>query len=82
MLLAGWPRSKRRGNYVVVHVDGLRLCLRNAATNGPVVHPSGDIYISMERHGGMILTGKTEELGVKLVPVPLSPIEKCVSMPV
>jgi hypothetical protein len=44
MLLAGRPRSKRRGNYVAVHVDGVTLCLRNAATNGPVAHPSGDIY--------------------------------------
>jgi hypothetical protein len=28
---------------------------------------------SMESHSGMILTGKTEELGEKPVPVPLSP---------
>jgi hypothetical protein len=28
-------------------------------------------YISMDSHGGMILTGETEELGEKLVPVPL-----------
>jgi hypothetical protein len=27
----------------------------------------------MESHGGMILTGKTEELGEKPVPVPLCP---------
>jgi hypothetical protein len=25
------------------HVDGVRLCLRNEATNGPIVHPTGDI---------------------------------------
>jgi hypothetical protein len=30
-------------------------------------------YTSMESHGGMILTGATEELGEKLVPVPLCP---------
>jgi hypothetical protein len=29
--------------------------------------------MSMESHGGMILTGKTEELGEKPVPVPLCP---------
>jgi hypothetical protein len=30
-------------------------------------------YMSMESHGGMILTGKTEVLGKKPVPVPLYP---------
>jgi hypothetical protein len=25
------------------HVDGVRLRLRNAATNGPIVHPPGNI---------------------------------------
>jgi len=29
--------------------------------------------MSMESHGGMKLTGKTEELGEKLAPVPLPP---------
>jgi hypothetical protein len=40
--------------FVVVHVDEERLCLRTAATNGPVVHSPGDI--SVESYGGMILT--------------------------
>jgi hypothetical protein len=31
------------------------------------------IYMIMEKDGGMILTGKTEELGEKLVPVSLCP---------
>jgi hypothetical protein len=30
-------------------------------------------YMNMESHHGMILTGKTEELGEKPVPVPLCP---------
>jgi hypothetical protein len=30
------------------------------------------IYVCVESYGGMILTGKTEELGEKPVPVPLS----------
>jgi hypothetical protein len=29
--------------------------------------------MSVESHGGMILTGETDELGEKLVPVPLCP---------
>jgi hypothetical protein len=29
--------------------------------------------MSMESHGGMILTGEPEELGEKTVPVPLCP---------
>jgi len=29
--------------------------------------------MSMESHGGMILTGETQELGEKPVPVPLRP---------
>jgi hypothetical protein len=27
----------------LVDYDGVRLCLRTAATNGPVVHPAGDM---------------------------------------
>jgi hypothetical protein len=26
------------------HIDGVRLCLWTAATNGPAVHPPGDIW--------------------------------------
>jgi hypothetical protein len=34
-------------NDVVVHVDGVRLCLSTAATNGHIVHPPD--YISVWR---------------------------------
>jgi hypothetical protein len=34
------------------HVDGVRLRLWIAATNGPTVHPSD--YMSIENYGGMI----------------------------
>jgi hypothetical protein len=30
-------------SFVVVHVDGVRLCLRTAATNRLIVHPPGNI---------------------------------------
>jgi hypothetical protein len=28
----------------LIDCDGVRLCLRTAATNGPIVHPSGDMW--------------------------------------
>jgi hypothetical protein len=35
-----------------IDYDGVRLCLRTAATNGPIVHPPGNrAYVSMESHG-------------------------------
>jgi hypothetical protein len=52
-------------------VDGVRLCLWTAVTNGPIVHSPGDTRIWGP--GGVILTGKTKELGDKPVPVPLCP---------
>jgi hypothetical protein len=52
-------------------VGGVRWCLWTATTNGPIVHPP-DECLSMESHGGMVLTGETEELG-EPVPVPLCP---------
>jgi hypothetical protein len=30
---------------IVVHVDGVRLCLWTAASNGPIFHPSDDTWI-------------------------------------
>jgi hypothetical protein len=42
-----------------------------AATNGPVVHPPGDVWAWSP--GGTILTGETEELVEKLVLVSHSP---------
>jgi hypothetical protein len=38
------------------HIDGVRLHLQITATNGPVVHPPGDM--SMDNHGGMTSTGE------------------------
>jgi hypothetical protein len=35
--------------YVVVHVDKVRLCLCTVATNGPTVHPPGDICVCVWR---------------------------------
>jgi hypothetical protein len=54
---------------VVVHVDGVGRRFRTAATNGPIVHPQ--VIYDMDSHGGMILTGKTEELGEKPLPMPI-----------
>jgi hypothetical protein len=39
------------------HVDGVRLRLSTAATNGPIVHPPGD-NTSMDNHGRMKQTEK------------------------
>jgi hypothetical protein len=46
-------------------------CLGTAATNGHNVHPPDDI--NMENDGGMTMTGGTEELWEKPVPVPFYP---------
>jgi hypothetical protein len=43
--------------FVADHFDGVTLCLWLAEINEPIVHSQGDI--SMESHGGMILTGRT-----------------------
>jgi hypothetical protein len=56
----------------VVRVNGVRLCLWTAAADGPFVHPQV-IYMNMESHDAIILTGKTEELGEKPVQFPLCP---------
>jgi hypothetical protein len=54
------------GLVVVVHVDGVGRRFRTAATNGPIVNPQ--VIYDMDSHGGMILTGKNEELGEKTSP--------------
>jgi hypothetical protein len=48
-----------------VHVNGVKLYLWNAAINGPIIHPPGDIWA----WGAMVewyWQRKTEELGKKL----------------
>jgi hypothetical protein len=54
---------------VVVHVDGASLCLSTAVTNGPVVHPTDDIY-EAESHDGVILRKRNRIIRIKPVPVP------------
>jgi hypothetical protein len=49
----------------VLHVDGVRLRLWTAATNGPFAYPSCDM--SMESHGG-ILTGENRRARRKTCP--------------
>jgi hypothetical protein len=46
-------------------VDGVRLYLQIEVTNGSIVHPPDNITWVWSP-GGMILTGKTEELGENL----------------
>jgi hypothetical protein len=53
---------------VVVQLSGVSL---NCGYQRAYCSSPHYIYISMERHGGMILTGEIEELGQKPVPVPL-----------
>jgi hypothetical protein len=57
--------------FVVVHVGEVTLCLWTAASTGSC--SSRNLYVSMDSRGGMILSGETEYLGEKLVPVPLCP---------
>jgi hypothetical protein len=45
----------------VVHVDGERLCLWTAVSNGPIVHPSDDIWIRTATVE-LYWQGKTEDL--------------------
>jgi hypothetical protein len=55
---------------VVVHVDGARLCLWTAVSNGPISYPPVDIWewrATVKWHW----QEKTEELGEESVPVPL-----------
>jgi hypothetical protein len=58
-------------HFVHVHIDVVRLCLCTAANDGLIVRTPADM--SMKTHCGMILTGKTKELGEKHGPVPLYP---------
>jgi hypothetical protein len=43
----------------VVHDDGVRLCRWTATSNGSVIYPYR-CYMSMESHGGIILTGESQ----------------------
>jgi hypothetical protein len=42
------------------HVDGAELRLQTAATHGPISHSPRD-NVSMENHGGMMLTGENPD---------------------
>jgi hypothetical protein len=55
----------------VAHIDEVRLCLRTEVSNWPVVYPQ--MIMSMESHGGMLLTGENRRTRRKSVPVPLCP---------
>jgi hypothetical protein len=57
---------------IFVNVSGVRLCLWTTATNWPIIHSLGDIWVCR----AMVewyWQGKREELGEKPVPVPLCP---------
>jgi hypothetical protein len=56
----------------VVHVDGVTPCLWTAASNGPIVHPSGNIW-ACTTMVEWYRQRKTVELGEKPVPVLLCP---------
>jgi hypothetical protein len=45
------------------HVDGVRLRLWSAATDGSIVYPLD--YMNVENHGGMILTGKNPDSSIR-----------------
>jgi hypothetical protein len=55
---------------VVIHVDGVRLCLCMAATNGPIVRPPEDAWV-WRTMVEWYWNGKPEELLEKPVPVPI-----------
>jgi hypothetical protein len=54
-----------------VYVDGARICLRNAATNGPIVLPPDNNIWVCSPGKMMILTRENRRTGEKPVPVPL-----------
>jgi hypothetical protein len=58
------------GGMNVVHVDGVRRCLWTAPTNGPTVHPAGDIWV-WRATVEWWWQGKREQLGGKRIRVPL-----------
>jgi hypothetical protein len=65
----GWKYiifSKYLHRLVVVHVDGVRLCLWTAVTNESTVHTPGDV--NMENHFGMMLTGENRRTRIKTCP--------------
>jgi hypothetical protein len=43
--LSPWSRVLHEKLIVVVYVDGVRLCLLPAATNGPVLHIPGEKWV-------------------------------------
>jgi hypothetical protein len=65
-------QSNENITLVVVHVDGVRLCLRIAVTNKPIVHLPGEIGV-WRATVKWYWQGKTEELGESTDPFPLCP---------
>jgi hypothetical protein len=62
---------KKQNNFTVIvasihldfnddRVEGIRMCLWTAATNGPIVHPPS-WYMSMENHDGMLSAGESPD---------------------
>jgi hypothetical protein len=67
-----WTRKLPNTKQKEVHVDGVRLCLGTAASNGPIVHPPDDMLV-WRAMVECYWQGITEELGKNPVPVPLCP---------
>jgi hypothetical protein len=60
-------RTISRHRKMFVHVDGMKLRLLTAAIKRLIIHHSRR-YISMESHGGMILTGENRRTRRKTCP--------------
>jgi hypothetical protein len=57
----------RNHSIVVVHIDGVTLCLWTAVANGPIVHPQDDIW-EWRAMVEWYWQGKTEESGRETCP--------------
>jgi hypothetical protein len=61
-------------DWLIDHVDGVRLRLWTAATNGPIVHPPGDIW-AWENHGEMMMPAGENSWLVHQSPLAILPAE-------